>query len=133
MKYAFDSNMVIHLMRSTPSVMEHRDNARRGGCRFVIPPVVNYEILRGLKIKSAESQKTAYSVLCNNCLLGEMTQAAWERAADIYTELYKKHFTVADADIIIAAYCMENDCTLVTANVSDFENIDGLQYVNWVE
>ena len=68
-----------------------------------------------------------------NCALGEMTVDAWERAANIYAELYAKRFTVKDADIVIAAFCMVNEYTLVTANTKDFENIDGMQFVNWTE
>ena len=62
-----------------------------------------------------------------------MTFNVWLCAARIYAELYTKRFTITDADILIAAFCMENGYTLVTANIKDFENIDGLQIVNWVE
>lgn len=36
-----------------------------------------------------------------------------------------------DSDILIAAYCIVNDYTLVTDNTSDFERIEGLKFVNW--
>lgn len=61
-----------------------------------------------------------------------MTDEVWERAAQIYAELYVKHFTVADADILIASFCILNDCTLVTENGKDFENIDRLHFENWI-
>ncbi len=73
----------------------------------------------------------AYSVIVNNCLLGEMTAQAWGRAAQIYAELYSKRMTVGDADILIAAYCLEGGFTLVTANTKDFVNIDDLKMINW--
>jgi len=62
-----------------------------------------------------------------------MTANAWEHAARIYADLYAKHFTVKDADILIAAFCMVNRYTLITANTKDFVNIDDLQCVNWVD
>ena len=133
MKYAFDTNTIIHLMRGTHLIREHRENAQKEGSRFYIPPFVNYEILRGLIIKPISAHEKAYAVICDNCSLGEMTVDAWERAAQIYAELHAKHFTVKDADIIIAAFCIANDYTLVTSNTKDFENIDGLQMVNWTE
>jgi len=133
MTYAFDTNTVIHLMRGTQSVKDNREKVQKNGARFVIPPFVNYEILRGLFIKPIPSHEKAYDIICDNCSLGEMTINVWERAAHIYVELYTKHFTVKDADILIAAFCMVNDYILVTHNTKDFENIDGLQLVNWVE
>lgn len=133
MEYAFDTNAVIHLMRGTQSVRENRGKAQKSGARFIIPPFVNYEVRRGLIIKPIPTHEKAYDVICDNCTLGEMTVDVWERAARIYAELYAKHFTVKDADIIIAAFCLVNGYTLVTANTKDFENIDGLQFVNWVE
>lgn len=133
MDYAFDTNTVIHLMRGTPSVRKHRDRATKSGARLILPPFVNYEILRGLIIKPIEKHEKAYRVICDNCSIGEMTENVWRRAAHIYAELYNKHFTVKDADIVIAAYCFEHCYTLVTNNTKDFINIDGLQLVDWTK
>ena len=133
MEYAFDTNTVINLMRGLQSVRVNRENAQKSGARFFIPPFVNYEVLRGLMIKQVPTHKKAYAVICDNCSLGEMTVEGWERAAQIYAELYTKHFTVKDADILIAAFCMVNSYTLVTSNTKDFENIDGLRMVDWAK
>jgi len=53
--------------------------------------------------------------------------------AKIKADLVEKGTPIGDkdADIFIAAYCMNNDYTLVTDNISDFKRIDGLNYVNW--
>jgi predicted nucleic acid-binding protein len=133
MNYAFDTNTVIHLMSGTPSVQMNRDKATQSGAHFYIPPFVNYEILRGLIIKPIGKHKKAYDIICENCTLGEMTVFDWRRAAEIYAELYTKRFTVKDADIVIAAYCMVNGYTLVTSNTKDFENIDGLHILDWTQ
>jgi predicted nucleic acid-binding protein len=120
-------------MRGLHSIRENRKKAQDKGARFIIPPFVNYEIMRGLIIKPVSSHEKAYAVIRENCSLEEMTVDVWVRAAQIYAELYSKRFTVSEADIIIAAFCLENDYTLVTSNTKDFENIDGLKLVNWVE
>ena len=132
MEYAFDTNTIINLMRGLQTVRENRENALRSGARFIIPPIVNYEVLRGLKIKQIPTHERAYAVICDNCSLGEMTVEGWERAAQIYAELYGKRFTVKDADILIAAFCMVNNYTLVTSNIKDYVNIGNLQIVDWV-
>jgi tRNA(fMet)-specific endonuclease VapC len=131
MRYAFGSNTIIHLMRGNQNVRENRKNAQKRGNTFIIPPFVNYEILRGFLCVSAPSKERAYKQLCACCPIGEMTTAAWVQAAEIYAQLYKKRFTVKDADIVIAAFCTVNSYTLVTSNTKDFENIDGLSYEDW--
>jgi len=133
MGFAFDTNAIIHLMRGTPSIRINRENAVARGERFYIPPFVNYEIMRGLIIKPVEKHSAAYRIICDNCVIGEMVVEVWVRAAEIYAELYAKHFTVRDSDILIAAFCIVNGHTLVTSNISDFRNIDGLAYEDWVE
>jgi tRNA(fMet)-specific endonuclease VapC len=45
--------------------------------------------------------------------------------------LKKKGFTVGSNDIIIAAWSMLAGAILVTDNIKDFENIDGLKTENW--
>jgi predicted nucleic acid-binding protein len=133
MDYAFDTNTIIHLMSGTQSVHDNRDKAKSGGANFFIPPFVNYEILRGLYIKPIPKHERLYDMLLNNCTLGETTLETWKQAARIYAGLHKKHFTVRDSDIIIAAYCIEHGCTLITNNTKDFINIDGLQLVDWTQ
>lgn len=133
MEYAFDTNTIIHLMRGTDSVRDNREKAMKSGVRFIIPPFVNYEVRRGLIIKPIPKHIKAYDIIFDNCFLGEMNVDVWLRAAQIYAELYNKRFTVKDADILIAAFCIVNGYTLVTDNTSDFENIDGLHLENWVE
>ena len=60
-----------------------------------------------------------------------MTTQALEVAARTYANLRKKGKTIGDADIMIAAFCVVNDYTLVTANIKHFTDIDGLQLVDW--
>jgi len=60
-----------------------------------------------------------------------MTLDVWEKAIKIYVSLKSKGQLIGDADILIAAYCLANDFTLVTRNDNDFARIDGLRLVNW--
>jgi predicted nucleic acid-binding protein len=132
MIYAFDTNTVIHLMIGTESVRRNRNNARDNGSTFFVPPFVQYEIDRGLLIKPNAKNERAYAQLLENCELRVMTADTWKKAAEIYADLYTKRFTVRDSDIVIAAFCILNNCTLVTNNTKDFINMDGLKIVDWV-
>ena len=99
---------------------------------FFIPPFVQYEIDRGLLIKSNPKNDRAYTRLLENCNLAEMPIGAWKKAAEIYVDLYTKRFTVKDSDILIAAFCIINGYTLITNNTKDFENMNELNIVDWV-
>jgi len=132
MDYAFDTNIIIHLMRGTKSVEQKVDEARTNKSRFIIPYTVHYEIMRGLEIKKMPKYDKAFGIICSNSSVESITNEVWDKAALIYAELYMKRFTVADADILIAAFCIVNGYTLVTDNTKDFSNIDNLTLVNWV-
>ncbi len=55
------------------------------------------------------------------------------RAEKVYAELYQKHLTTGELDILIAAFCLENNCTLVTNNTKHFRDIDGLMIEDWLK
>jgi len=56
----------------------------------------------------------------------EVDIAIWKRAASIWAALRKMGKIVGDADILIAACCLENGYTLVTYNTKHFIDINGL-------
>jgi len=60
-----------------------------------------------------------------------MGEHIWDEAKKIYVNLRRKGFTIGEIDILIAAFCLQFNYTLVTANTKDFINISGLQQVNW--
>jgi len=68
-----------------------------------------------------------------NCKIVEMDAPSWKHAEEIYENLYRKGFTVGELDILIAAYCLTYNCSIVTNNTKDFENIDGLIIVDWTQ
>ena len=136
MVYVLDTNIVIRYLRNVPKVRRNvRESAVRGDF-LIVPKVVNYEIKRGFSVLRAPNKETAYSVLTEPagwCDIAEMDDGSWERAEQVYAELYRKGFTIGELDILIAAFCLEKEYTLVTNNIKHFENIDGLNIVDWTE
>jgi len=51
----------------------------------------------------------------------------------IKANLRKTGNIIEDFDIYIASIAIENECILVTNNISHFERIDSLQIENWLE
>jgi len=131
MVYALDTNIIIHLLYGNQTVRTQRDKAWGSGGKVVIPPIVHFEILRGFLYTPAPGKEMSYRLICGECPIDPVTVSIWERAAFIYAQARKKGFTVHDADLLIAAYCLEGGYTLVTNNTADFVNIDGLQLVDW--
>jgi tRNA(fMet)-specific endonuclease VapC len=132
MIYALDTNTIILLLNNENVIITRRDKAVLTGAQFIIPPIVDYEIQRGLMYKPSPKKEAMYRNLVNHYGVGEMTAGMWKQAAYIYVNLWQKGFTVGDDDIFIAAFCIENGYTFVTRNTKDFENINELQFENWV-
>jgi predicted nucleic acid-binding protein len=134
MIYALDTNIVIHYLRGAPKVQQDLNNAVIRGDNLAIPKIVDYEIRRGFRIFPAPKKEAVYQVLVNEgfCAVMDMDAFCWERAEHVYADLYRKRLTVGEMDILIAAFCLENNCTLVTNNVKHFEGIEGLTIVDWL-
>jgi len=130
--YALDTNIIIHLLYGNQMVRAKRDLAWDSGARIVIPPIVHFEIMRGFLYTPAPGKEKSYRIISNECPIEPVTIGIWERAAAIYAKSRKMGFTIQDADLLIAAYCLEGDYTLITNNTADFININGLKLVDWV-
>ena len=134
MKYALDTNILIHYLRNNQIVHQHFNQTVIGGHSIVVPKVVHYEIQRGFRIQQAPKKENVYSELVGEagfCIVDEMDTFCWERAERVYVELYRKGFTVGELDILIAAMCLEHNLILVTNNTKDFTNIDGMTIEDW--
>jgi tRNA(fMet)-specific endonuclease VapC len=134
--FALDTNTVIHYLRDEPNVIRNLEDAISNRNDLVIPNIVEYEMRRGFEILSAPNKEAHYNTLSKPggfCSVVAMGDSFWPLAAKIYADLYRERYTVGDLDILIAACCMYNDYTLVTANTKDFENIDGLKIVDWTQ
>ena len=134
--YALDTNTVSYFLRGEGNVDNYfEQEIIQFDNLYVIPFIVVYEIKRWLfdkpncplKIFAQEFNNLFHPVQDK----AEMPADVWDKAADIYITLKQKGQLIGDVDILIAAYCLMNDYTLVTSNMKDFERIDGLQLVNW--
>ena len=123
MTYALDTNTIVHLLSHTPNVLKQRDLAIDSGAKLIIPPYVNFELKRGFRYVDATAKERSYQKLCSRCTIGEMRTDTWELAATIYSDLRRSGYTVGDADILIAAFCVMDGCTLVTKNKMIFHSM----------
>ena len=136
MIYALDTNIISFLLRPgrNQDVVRQFEKMIEQGDDYVIPAIAYYEIMWYLLRKKATGQLRVFERLYRNaCVEIRMGEADFLLAARIKANLVKQGIPLGDkdADILISACCMANDYTLVTDNVSDFERIEGLKFVNW--
>jgi len=132
MTYVLDTNTLSYFIQEDSKVMSRFRSALQAGDSFVTSPVTYYEIMRGFKHKASPKKEKSFNYMCQLYPVGDMTFTVWIKAADIYGATRQAGNPVDDTDILIAAFCIVYNYTLVTNNTKHFQNIDGLNYENWV-
>ena len=138
MTYALDTNTISFFLRGEGNVDYYfQKEIIEAGNLYVIPFIVKYEIRRWLIDKPTKAVinfamhfELLFESVQNEA---EISNDIWDKAADIYVALKQKGQLIGDADILIAAFCIEKNCTLVTRNTKHFVNIDDLSIVNWAD
>jgi len=123
-KYIWDTNTVIYYLQQQfpPSAEKFMDNLVNEA-RPVISAITEIELLCW---KSAtEKDLEVLHNFIDDTLIIELEQPIKYKTADIR----KKH-KIKLPDAIIAATALVYELTLVTRNVPDFKNIDGLQLID---
>ncbi|MCL2096867.1 MAG: PIN domain-containing protein [Oscillospiraceae bacterium] len=132
--YALDSNIISDILKKDPVIVNSYRRGITQGKKFIIPPIVFYEIQRGLLAKNMLNRLRSFGNFCKNTEIDEFDLSVWSKSAEIYAELSKKGKPVGsrfDGDVFIAAYCIVNGYILVTNNKNHFKHIDGLRFEHW--
>ena len=132
--YALDSNIISAVLKDNKAIINRYEQEAEQGRDFIIPPVVFYEVQRGLLANNMQNRLRNFEEFCQYIEIGEFKVEVWRKAAEIYATLSKQGKPVGasfDGDVFIAAYCIMNDYVLITNNKDHFGRIDGLQFENW--
>ncbi len=131
-QFILDTDILSLLMRKNAAVLARASSYLSEHRRFTISIITRYEILRGLKAKDALKQAKRFEEFCAQNRVLPIDDKVIIQAADIYADLYRRGELIADADILIAASAMANECGLVTNNEAHFRRIAVLQVENWL-
>ena len=131
MIYVLDSNIISYMLKSNETILNKYREASVDN-DFIIPAIVFYEIQRGLLAAQLNKRLQEFEKLCKTIKYVEFDKAVWHKAAKIYAQLRQQGNLIDDADIFVAAFCIINNCTLVTNNTNHFNRIDGLSLINWI-
>ncbi len=131
MKYLLDTNVCIHLLRGSSSILckkilEVNDED------ICIPSIVRFELYFGA-YKSAGQQK---SLLALNSFLSyfqsaQVDDTIAEQCGRIRFELDRKGTPVGPYDLIIAGIALSRRLILVTHNTKEFSRIKHLNLEDW--
>jgi len=131
-KYALDTNIVTYYLKGNKTIINRVTEETDNKNIIVIPPMVFYEIKRWLLTINSNKKLTLFETMCSLSGIGSIDRNVLETASVIFSDFQKRGITVGDNDILIAAYCIQYDLTLVTNNEQHFNNIANLKMINWL-
>jgi predicted nucleic acid-binding protein len=133
--FALDTGTVIKILRRTPDPVAFAkfSEAVVNGADIVVPQFVHFEMLRGYSYANAIARELAYRKFLTKYSIGRFGDNTWEIAAKLYSDLRKGGWNISDSDILIGAFCIENNYTLVTTNVKHFKSMANLKVINWTQ
>jgi tRNA(fMet)-specific endonuclease VapC len=99
--------------------------------QFTLSVFTRFEIIRGYKEKRADKQLAKFNTFCQHSKILPVTEAIFERAADLWVTARHSGQPHGDADILIAASALEYDLMLITGNSSHFAWIKDLDLRDW--
>lgn len=127
-----DTDMLSAVMRQDPRAQEQARIYLAFHQRFTFSIITRYEILRGLEAKQAHVQRGAFDRLCAVSTILPLTDSCIQRAAQIYGVLHQRGQLIGDADILIAATCLDQGMVLATNNERHYRRIPALRMINWL-
>lgn len=123
-KYLWDTNIAIYyLHQQFPQHAELLIDAVLKESPPYISAITEIELLCW-KAATNKDQELLNSFI-NDCVVIELDRNIKLKTAEI-----RKAHKIKLPDAIIAATAIVTECTLLTRNVSDFKNLDGIQFIN---
>jgi len=129
--YALDTDVVSFIIKGNKELSDRVTQELERGNAIAIPPVVLFEIRRWLLFNKSGNRARVFERFLKDSLIEDMGINAFELAATEYARLKQNGYTLDDADLLIAGFCIDNGYVLVTNNEKHYKLIDSLTYVAW--
>jgi tRNA(fMet)-specific endonuclease VapC len=127
-----DTDILSELLKlRNSSVRQHALTYTRQQGPLAFSAMTRYEVRRGYLAQMAAAQLARFDVFCQNSFVLPVTDAIFDRAADLWAIGRQSGQPHADADLIIAATALETGRTLVTGNAARFGWIPALTIEDW--
>lgn len=132
LRYMLDTNLCIRVLKFRPSPLRERFNAEAES--LCISTVTLFELLYGAE-KSARPADNRNAV---ERFSERLDVVAWDdlaaaHAAEIRADLERKGTPIGAYDVLIAGHARSRGLAVVTANLREFNRVNGLRAEDWLE
>ncbi|MEM6263933.1 MAG: type II toxin-antitoxin system VapC family toxin [Bacteroidota bacterium] len=128
-----DSDTISFYFRNNQQVVEKVDKYLKKFGYIHISVITYYEIMNGLYYRDARNQMNIFRRFVELNEIIPLSTSTTEIAAKIYADLRKSGITIGHNDVMIGAFAIDNDMTLITNNEKHFRYIPGLEIDNWTK
>ena len=134
MNYLLDTNAVIALLKDQPPNVRNRlRRLVRPGVSIAVSTIVLYELWYGVarSQRHRENAERLRVFLSGNIDVARFDEDDAVTAGDLRVALEAAGTPIGPYDLLIAAQALRSGATLVTANVSEFARVRGLDWQDW--
>jgi predicted nucleic acid-binding protein len=131
--YALDSNIISYFLKNDTVIVRMINEEKDKQNKFVIPPIVYFEVKNWLMKNKSKNKMEIFQRIYSDQGIGVLDKDIFDIAVTERLKLQEQGFNIEDDDLLIAAYCLKHNLTLVTNNTKHFKDIENLQIVNWKE
>ena len=133
MKYLLDTDTCIYFFNGDQRIIEKIKQTNK---QNLYTSILNIAELKFGAYNSKKRKKNLLQLELFNQrinVISELSDEIITLFAKTKADLRKKGKTIGDFDLLIAAFAIENNLTLVTNNISHFKNIKNLKLKNWIK
>jgi tRNA(fMet)-specific endonuclease VapC len=130
-KILVDTDIISYYFKGNADVVSKLDEYEGKEGPVFLSRLTVVEILGGLKAKNAVKQEFRFRSWLSSRSILEITAETGEIAAGLIAHLVQNGFHSGSYDVLIAATAIQNNLTLCTNNVKDYQNFFGLNLINW--
>lgn len=134
MNYLLDTNAVIALLKDQPPNVRNRlRRLVRRGVSIAVSTIVLYELWYGVarSQRRRENAERLRVFLSGNIDVARFDEDDAVTAGDLRAALETAGTPIGPYDLLVAAQALRSGATLVTANVSEFARVRGLDWQDW--
>ena len=135
MRYLLDTNVIIALIKATPTTIRERFNSeQKKGSTYFISSIVIFELWYGI-FRSARREDNAQSLAGflsgPVSLLPPFDEEDARFAAELRADMDSIGRPIGDYDLLIAGQALRHKLTLVSANAKEFGRVKNLSWEDW--
>lgn len=121
--FVLDTNAVFDILNQQRPVMDRYTWRVDQEAKFMMCPVVYFEVMRGFEHRPDADDERAFAVLAAGWRWEELERTDWYLACELWADGQRNGRRPSDADVLIAAFARNRGAMLVTADVKAFDHL----------